>query len=84
VSLAAFNAMHIKVKVTAGSRTEQITRKSADSYKMSVKEKAERNLANKRVLEILRSLHPGKSIRIVKGHHSPSKIFEVGDDVRSL
>jgi uncharacterized protein YggU (UPF0235/DUF167 family) len=70
--------MHIKVKVTAGSRTEQIVQKCENNYAMSVKEKAERNLANKRVLEILRDLHPGKSVRIVKGHHSPSKIFEVG------
>lgn len=75
--LAESSAMHIKVKVAAGSRTEQIVRKSADSYTVSVKEKAERNLANKRVLEILRSFHPRKSVRIVKGHHSPSKIFEV-------
>jgi len=69
--------MHIKVKVAAGSRTEQVVRKNADSYIVSVKEKAERNLANKRVLEILRELHPGKVVRIVKGHHSPSKILEV-------
>jgi uncharacterized protein YggU (UPF0235/DUF167 family) len=74
--------MHIKVKVTTGSRAEQIVRKSDDSYTLSVREKAERNLANKRVLEILRGLHPGKSVRIVKGHHSPAKIIEVMPVVR--
>jgi len=35
--------------------------KEPDSYEVSVKEEAERNMANKRVIEIVRKMHPGKS-----------------------
>jgi uncharacterized protein YggU (UPF0235/DUF167 family) len=69
--------MLIKIKVTTGARSEKIVKKSADSYSVSVKEEAERNMANKRVIEIIRKLHPNKSVKIVKGHHSPSKIIEI-------
>ena len=69
--------MLIKVKVMTGARAESVVRKSDDSYAVSVKEKAERNLANRRVLDIFRGLYPKKSIRLIKGHHSPVKILEV-------
>ena len=69
--------MFIKIKVTVGARFEKIIKKSADSYSVSVKEEAERNMANKRVIEIFRKLYPRKPVKIVKGHHSPSKILEV-------
>ncbi|OHA16864.1 MAG: hypothetical protein A3C79_00865 [Candidatus Taylorbacteria bacterium RIFCSPHIGHO2_02_FULL_45_28] len=70
--------MLIKVRVTVGARAEKVVKKTDDLYVVSVKEKAEQNEANKRVLEIFRKLYPRKSVRIVKGHHSPSKIVEVG------
>jgi uncharacterized protein YggU (UPF0235/DUF167 family) len=69
--------MFIKIKVKTGSRTEKVEKKADDLYFVSVKEEAERNLANKRVLEIMRALYPKKSVKLVKGHHSPTKIIEV-------
>ncbi len=39
--------MFIKIKVKTGSRTEKVEKKSDDLYLVSVKEKAERNMANK-------------------------------------
>ncbi len=71
--------MYIKVRVVAGSKKEKIEKKSADSFVIWVKEKAERNLANARVCQILASIFevPVKSVRIVSGHHSPSKILSV-------
>jgi uncharacterized protein YggU (UPF0235/DUF167 family) len=44
-----------------------------------VREKAERNLANKRVLEIIAEAFnvSVKKVRIINGHQSPSKILAV-------
>ena len=69
--------MFIKIKVKTGSRTEKVEKKADDLYLVSVKEKAERNLANGRVLKIMREIFPGKSVKLVKGHHSSSKMIEV-------
>lgn len=71
--------MYIKVKVIAGSKKEEIEKNKVDSYQISVKEKAERNLANRRICEIVASMYkvkPGK-VRIISGHQSPSKILSI-------
>lgn len=68
---------YIHVKVKAGVSKESFRQKSEDHFEISVKEKAEHNLANKRVLEIL-ALHfhlPVSKIRIVNGHKHPSKLI---------
>ena len=70
--------MLIKIRVKTSSRKETVTKKADDSYEVSVKEEAERNMANKRIIGIFRKLNPGKSVKIIKGHHSPSKIIEIG------
>ncbi len=70
---------YIHVKVAASARKESFRQKSEDHFEVSVKEKAERNLANRRVIELL-SLHfkiPVSKIRIVNGHRSPSKLLVV-------
>jgi uncharacterized protein YggU (UPF0235/DUF167 family) len=67
----------IKVRVTTDARAEKVVRKSDDTYLVSVREKAERNMANRRVLRIMREMFPGKSVKLVKGHQSPAKIVEV-------
>ena len=71
--------MYIKVRVIAKARKEAITKKTKDSYNISVKEPAERNLANGRVCELIavELCVPTKAVRIVSGHHSPSKILSV-------
>jgi uncharacterized protein YggU (UPF0235/DUF167 family) len=69
--------MFIKIKVKTGSRTEKVEKKADDLYFVSVKEEAERNMANGRVLQLFRDLYPKKSIKLIKGHHSPAKIVEV-------
>ena len=71
--------VYIKVKVTADTKKESFEILGDDSFKISVKQKAERNMANKRVIELL-NIHFGpkiKSIRLVSGHTSPSKIFNI-------
>ena len=69
--------MYIKIKATAGSKKEKVEKKSEDLYHISVKEEAERNMANKRILEIMRSLYPNQSVKLVKGQRSPAKMVEV-------
>lgn len=71
--------MYIKVKVEAGAKKEVVTKKGKDSYIVSVKEKALRNQANKRICEIVASLFnvSTKSVRIINGHQSPSKLLSI-------
>jgi len=73
------NLSYIRVKVSAGVKKEEMKQKSKDHFLISVKEKAERNMANRRVLEILCEFFqlPKGKIRIVNGHQSPSKLLVV-------
>ena len=71
--------MFIKVKVQAGMNKEKIEKKKENSYLISVKEPAERNLANTRIKEIIASIYEIniKAVRIISGHQSPSKILSI-------
>jgi uncharacterized protein YggU (UPF0235/DUF167 family) len=74
--------MYIHVKVRANSKKEEFKKKSEDSFEVSVREKAEQNLANTRVLELI-AIHfniPQSHIRIVNGHHSPTKLLSIRDE----
>lgn len=81
--------MYIKVKVTTGAKREKFVKKGKDHFDVSVKELPERNMANRRVIELVREyfkarlndngvgqVYNGK-VRIVSGHHSPSKIISL-------
>ena len=68
--------MYIKVKVITEAKKEVVKKISDDHYEISLREPAERNLANKRILEIMHEIYPG-SVKIVSGHHHPSKIISV-------
>jgi len=70
--------MYIKVRVIAGSKEESVKKIKDDSFKISVREPAERNLANGRVIEIVRGQFPqAKIVRIVNGHNSPHKLISI-------
>ncbi len=73
--------MLIKVRVKAGERRESV-RKVGDRYEVAVREKPEANMANKRVLALLAAELgvPQKKLRIIKGHHSPSKLISLVTD----
>lgn len=71
--------MHIKVKVFPGAKREYLRKKDRESFEISVREKAERNLANKRVIEIIAE-HFGvspKKVQIISGHRSRNKLLSV-------
>ena len=70
---------YIHVKVKAGAGEESFKKKSEDHFLISVREKAHRNEANKRVLELV-AMHfkvPVNKVRIINGHRSPSKLLVV-------
>lgn len=71
--------MYIRVRVKASARKETVTKVSDTEYNMAVREPAERNLANGRVRELLAGAVGARreNVRIVTGHHSPTKIFDV-------
>jgi uncharacterized protein YggU (UPF0235/DUF167 family) len=71
--------MYIKVRVQAGAKREEVKKKTKDSYNISVREKAERNQANKRMVEIVASLFDisVNNVRIINGHQSPSKLLSI-------
>ncbi|HNW71751.1 MAG TPA: DUF167 domain-containing protein [Candidatus Paceibacterota bacterium] len=71
--------MYIRVKVKANARKEEFRQTKEDHFEISVKEKAERNMANKRVIEIISSFFsvPLGKVRIVNGHQSPTKLMIV-------
>jgi uncharacterized protein YggU (UPF0235/DUF167 family) len=71
--------MYVHAKVTAGVKKEKFQKISEGHFEISVKEKAERNMANTRVLALV-AKHFKVSIskvRIVNGHHHPSKLLIV-------
>lgn len=71
--------VYLHVKVTAGARKESLVQKSEDHFEISVKEKAERNLANTRVLELVAEHFqiPINKVRIINGHTHPSKLLVI-------
>jgi uncharacterized protein YggU (UPF0235/DUF167 family) len=71
--------MYIHVKVQAGVKEEELKQKGEDHFEVKVKEKAERNMANKRVVEILAGFFdlPKGKVRIVNGHQSPTKLLVI-------
>lgn len=73
--------MYLKIKVRAGSRREEVKRVNENTFEISVKEEAKRNMANNRILEILSSelKIPINKIRIINGHQSPSKLISILD-----
>lgn len=71
--------MYIKVKVIANSKKETFRRKSPTEFDIMVREPAERNLANKRVRELIANEFNirEKDVKILTGHRSPTKMLSI-------
>lgn len=71
--------MYIKVHVFAGMKQERVTRTKENTFEVVTKAPAERNQANERVRDIIAKEYgvSEKTVRIVSGHHNPSKLLEV-------
>lgn len=70
---------YIHVKVIASAREEKFKKINEDHFEISVKEKAERNMANKKVIELVAGHFKVSSskVRIVNGHRHPSKLLVI-------
>ncbi len=69
---------YVKVKARAGAKKELVGRKGPVLF-IAVKEPAEDNRANRRVRELVarESGVPLAVVRLVSGHHAPSKLFVI-------
>jgi uncharacterized protein YggU (UPF0235/DUF167 family) len=72
--------VYVKVRVHPGAKAEKVTEKPDGSLEIWTRAPAERGLANKRVMEVVRERagNPPGGVRLVSGHTSPSKIVRVG------
>jgi uncharacterized protein YggU (UPF0235/DUF167 family) len=72
--------MYIRVEAKPKSKKESVIQTDEKTYTISVKEPAQRNLANERIRELLAEelgVSKGK-IKLISGHRSPRKIFTIG------
>lgn len=73
--------MYVRVDVTPAAKRERFAAVSSSEFMLSVKEPAERNLANRRVVELIAQhfrVHP-KAVHIISGHHTRRKMLSVHD-----
>jgi uncharacterized protein YggU (UPF0235/DUF167 family) len=70
---------YVRVQVNPSAKKESLIQTDEKTYSISVKEPAKQNLANMRVRELLaRHLGvPTAKVRMVSGHRSPRKIFDI-------
>lgn len=69
--------MYIHVRIKTKQKEESIKQLSETKYEISVKEEAKQNRANTRMIELLAEYLKVKKIKIISGHHSPSKLLSV-------
>ena len=71
--------MYVRVQVKPGAKKESVIRTDEKTFSIAVKEPATQNLANMRVRELV-AKEMGVSIqrvRMISGHRSPRKIFDI-------
>lgn len=73
---------YIKVRVMPGAKKESVTKVNEDTLKIDVREKPERNLANRRIVEIVAKEYGvgTNRVQIINGHTSRSKIISIRED----
>lgn len=71
--------MYVKVVVTPGAKRERVSKVKETEFHITVREPAERNLANTRIRELIAREFgvPLSKVRLMTGHHSRGKIVDV-------
>ncbi|PIR86290.1 hypothetical protein COU13_01770 [Candidatus Kaiserbacteria bacterium CG10_big_fil_rev_8_21_14_0_10_43_70] len=69
----------VRVKVTPGASKEVFTKVGENSFEAFVREPAQKNMANRRVCELVAIYYgaPPEAARIKTGHRSRNKIINV-------
>ena len=75
--------MYVKVRVYAGMKNDSLTKLKENHFEIITKAPAQGNAANQRVRELIAIEYEvtSNAVRLVSGHHHPSKILEVIKDV---
>ncbi|OHA59372.1 MAG: hypothetical protein A2607_00230 [Candidatus Vogelbacteria bacterium RIFOXYD1_FULL_42_15] len=75
--------MYLKIRAVPEAKEDKIEKISTDTWRVWVQVPAERNLANQGIIKLVAHELGLKDdqIRIVSGHHSPSKIFSLPDNL---
>jgi len=71
--------MYVKVEAVPSARKERVTKLSEDKFKIEIKEPRQRNLANKRIREILSTEYDVSvsQVMMLTGHRSSSKMYSI-------
>ena len=69
--------MYIHIRIKTKQKTESIIKISDTKFEVSVKEEAKQNRANTRMIELVKDYFKTNKVKIVSGHHSPSKLLSV-------
>lgn len=71
--------MYIRVNAKAGMKKERFSEISENHFEIDIKEKAERNMANKKIIELVANYYniQTKNVRIVNGHKHPHKLLSI-------
>lgn len=74
--------MYVRVRISPNSKKESFEKIDDDTFNICVKEKAENNMANNRILELVSDHYniERRDIKIITGHHSPRKILFVNSN----
>jgi uncharacterized protein YggU (UPF0235/DUF167 family) len=75
--------MYVKVRVYAGMRKDSLTKLKEHYFEIITKAPAQGNAANAEVCALIAAEYgvSAKAVRIISGHHHPSKILEVIKEV---
>jgi uncharacterized protein YggU (UPF0235/DUF167 family) len=71
--------MYVRVEAKPGSKRESVMRVDDKTLSIAVREPAERNLANARIRALVAEEFgvPMGKVKMISGHRSPRKIFDI-------
>lgn len=71
--------MYIHVRVLTNQKEDRISERKAGYFDVFVREKPEQNMANRKIIKMFAGYFTRneKDIRIITGHHKPSKILDI-------
>ena len=72
----------VRIKVHVDAKKETLKKISDDTYEVWIKEPAQRNMANRRLMELVAEIRSVnlKSVRILKGARGITKTFVINDN----
>jgi uncharacterized protein YggU (UPF0235/DUF167 family) len=72
-----YKSVYIHLRLKTGQKKELFKPLKEGYFEVWVKEKPKNNAANKRILEMVKTNLGAKSVKIINGHRSPSKLVSV-------